>query len=395
MARLIEDYALLGDTQTAALVGSDGSIDWLCFPRFDSGAIFAALLGTEQHGRWLIAPQAAVTATRRRYEGENLILETEFDTKDGTVRVKDFMPPRGEAPDVVRIVEGVAGRVPMLMQLRIRFDYGRVVPWVRREGGALAAVAGPDSCWLRTPVQTRGEDMQTVADFVVEPGDRVPFVLTWQESHLKPPQAIHAEHALRETRDYWSSWLAHCTYDGQWRDAVIRSLITLKALTYAPSGGIVAAPTTSLPEKLGGVRNWDYRFCWLRDATITLQALMYAGFKQEALAWRRWLLPCDRRGPRRGTDHVRGGGRAPAARVHRGGVRAGDEVDQNAAQSLRSVDRSMILGRPAMPLAGPVFRDPVLPDSAPDPAGCDMPAVQHVLAGGIIGQGVLQQPPLR
>lgn len=290
MTRLIEDYALLGDTQTAALVASDGSIDWLCFPRFDSGAIFAALLGTEQHGRWLIAPRTAVTATRRRYEGENLILETEFDTNDGTVRVIDFMPPRGEAPDVVRIVEGVAGTVPMLMQLRIRFDYGRVVPWVRQEGGALAAVAGPDSCWLRTPVQTRGEDMQTIAEFVVEPGDRVPFVLTWRESHLTPPRAIDAETALHETRDYWSGWLGHCSYDDQWRDAVVRSLITLKALTYAPSGGIVAAPTTSLPEKLGGVRNWDYRYCWLRDATITLQALMFAGFKEEALAWRRWLL---------------------------------------------------------------------------------------------------------
>ncbi len=287
---LIEGYALLGDTQTAALVGRDGSIDWLCFPRFDSGALFAALLGTEQHGRWQIAPQAEVTATRRRYQGETLILETEFDTADGTVRVIDFMPPRGEAPDVVRIVEGVTGRVAMRMQLRIRFDYGRVVPWVRREDGALAAVAGPDSCWLRTPVETRGEELQTVAHFVVKPGDRVPFVLTWRESHLEPPQPIHAEHALRDTREYWSGWLAHCTYDGQWRDAVIRSLITLKALTYAPSGGIVAAPTTSLPEKLGGVRNWDYRFCWLRDATITLQALMYAGFEQEALAWRRWLL---------------------------------------------------------------------------------------------------------
>ena len=290
MATLIEDYALLGDTQTAALVSRDGSIDWLCFPRFDSGALFAALLGTEQHGRWLIAPTAAVTGTRRRYQGDTLILETEFDTDDGTVRVIDFMPPRGEAPDVVRIVEGVAGRVGMRMQLRIRFDYGRVVPWVRREDGALAAVAGPDSCWLRTPVDTRGEDMQTVADFVVEPGDRVPFVLTWRESHLSPPQPIHAEHALRDTSDYWSQWLSRCTYDGQWRDAVIRSLITLKALTYAPSGGIVAAPTTSLPEKLGGVRNWDYRFCWLRDATITLHALMFAGFEQEALAWRRWLL---------------------------------------------------------------------------------------------------------
>ncbi len=290
MALLVEDYALLGDTQTAALVGRDGSIDWLCFPRFDSGAVFAALLGTKEHGRWLVSPAGDVTSTRRRYRENTLILETEMATPDGTVRLIDFMPPRGSAPDVVRIVEGVSGRVPMRMELRLRFDYGRVVPWVRQEEGALVAVAGPDSCWLRTPVQTRGEDLHTVADFVVEQGDRVPFVLTWRESHLPAPEPIHADHALRDTEDYWHEWLAHSTYDGDWRDAVMRSLITLKALTFAPTGGIVAAPTTSLPEKLGGVRNWDYRFCWLRDATITLQALMYAGFDEEARDWRRWLL---------------------------------------------------------------------------------------------------------
>ena len=290
MALPIEDYALLGDTQSAALVGRDGSIDWLCLPRFDSGAVFAALLGTAEHGRWLITPAADVTATRRRYRDETLVLETELETADGIIRLIDFMPPRGEAPDVVRIVEGVQGRVPVRMELRVRFDYGRVVPWVRHAEGAWVAVAGPDSCWLRTPVQTRGEDLATVAEFLVEPGDRIPFVLTWRESHSSAPKPVNAEHALRQTEEYWQDWLANCSYDGQWHEAVVRSLITLKALTFAPTGGIVAAPTTSLPEQLGGVRNWDYRFCWLRDATMTLQALMYAGFEVEARDWRRWLL---------------------------------------------------------------------------------------------------------
>ena len=287
---LIEDYALLGDTQTAALVSRDGSIDWLCLPRFDSGAAFAKLLGTEDHGCWRLAPADPATDIRRTYRGQTLVLETEMDTADGTVRIIDFMPPRGEAPDLVRIVEGVSGSVPMRMELRIRFDYGQVVPWVRRDDGALVATAGPDSCWLRTPVETRGEDLATVADFTIGEGERMPFVLTWQESHRPSPESVHAENALKQTVSYWADWVAQCTYDGQWRDAVIRSLITLKALTYAPTGGIVAAPTTSLPEKLGGVRNWDYRFCWLRDATLTLQALMYAGFEVEARDWRRWLL---------------------------------------------------------------------------------------------------------
>jgi GH15 family glucan-1,4-alpha-glucosidase len=287
---LIEDYGLLGDTQTAALVSRDGSIDWLCLPRFDSGAAFAKLLGTEEHGCWRLAPSGAITGTRRGYHGETLVLETEMDTDDGTVRIIDFMPPRGEAPDVVRIVEGISGSVPMRMDLRIRFDYGQVVPWVRREDGALVATAGPDSCWLRTPVETRGEDLATVAEFAIGEGERMPFVLTWQESHRPAPRPVHADNALKQTLEYWAEWVGQCTYDGEWREAVIRSLITLKALTYAPTGGIVAAPTTSLPEKLGGVRNWDYRFCWLRDATLTLQALMYAGFEIEARDWRRWLL---------------------------------------------------------------------------------------------------------
>ncbi|MGA5300977.1 glycoside hydrolase family 15 protein [Nucisporomicrobium flavum] len=290
MALPIEDYAIIADTQTAALVGRNGSIDWLCVPRFDSGAIFAALLGTEENGHWTIAPAGEATAVRRRYRDDTLVLETEFETADGVVRLVDFMPPRGEAPDVVRIVEGVRGTVPMQMNLRLRFDYGHVVPWVYREDGDLVAVAGPDAAWLRTPVETRGENMSTRADFTVSAGDRTPFVLTWRPSHLPPPEPIDALHELGATEGYWRGWVSACTYEGEWRDAVVRSLLTLKALTYAPTGGIVAAATTSLPEKLGGVRNWDYRFCWLRDATITLQSLLYSGFQSEAKAWRKWLL---------------------------------------------------------------------------------------------------------
>ncbi len=290
MALPIEDYAIIADTQTSALVGRNGSIDWLCVPRFDSGAIFAALLGTEENGHWTIAPAGEVTATRRRYRDETLVLETEFETADGVVRLIDFMPPRGDAPDVVRIVEGVRGRVPMTMNLRLRFDYGHVVPWVYREQGDLVAVAGPDAAWLRTPVRTRGENLATLADFTVAAGDQVPFVLTWRQSHLPPPERIDPVHELGVTEGYWRGWVSACTYEGEWRDAVVRSLLTLKALTYAPTGGIVAAATTSLPEKLGGVRNWDYRFCWLRDATITLQSLLYSGFQSEATAWRKWLL---------------------------------------------------------------------------------------------------------
>ncbi|HEU4422268.1 MAG TPA: glycoside hydrolase family 15 protein [Pilimelia sp.] len=290
MALPIEDYAVIGDTQTAALVGKDGSIDWLCVPRFDSDAIFAALLGTDRHGRWLLAPAESVRAVRRRYRGDSLVLETEFDTDSGTVQVIDFMPPRGEAPDVVRIVEGVRGRVPMRMQLRLRFGYGKVVPWVYREDGDLVAVAGPDAVWLRTPVETHGRDLTTYAEFSVGPGDRAPFVLTWRASHLPPPTPIDPFVELGATEGFWQGWMSACTYDGEWRDAVVRSLLTLKALTYAPTGGIVAAATTSLPEQLGGVRNWDYRYCWLRDATITLQSLLYSGFQSEAQAWRKWLL---------------------------------------------------------------------------------------------------------
>jgi GH15 family glucan-1,4-alpha-glucosidase len=290
MALPIEDYAIIADTQTAALVGRNGSIDWLCVPRFDSGAIFAALLGTEENGHWTIAPAGEIRSVRRRYRSETLVLETEFETDEGVVRLVDFMPPRGEAPDVIRIVEGVRGRVPMTMRLRLRFDYGHVVPWVYREQGDLVAVAGPDAVWLRTPVETHGENLATRADFTVAVGDRTPFVLTWRASHLPPPEPVDPVEELGATEGYWRGWVSACTYEGEWRDAVVRSLLTLKALTYAPTGGIVAAATTSLPEKLGGVRNWDYRFCWLRDATITLQSLLYSGFQSEAKAWRKWLL---------------------------------------------------------------------------------------------------------
>jgi GH15 family glucan-1,4-alpha-glucosidase len=290
MSLPIEDYAVIGDTQTAALVGRDGSIDWLCLPRFDSGAIFAALLGEPEHGRWQIAPAGPVRATRRRYRGDTMILETEFDTDDGTVRLVDFMPPRGEAADVVRLVEGVRGRVPMRMDLRLRFDYGHVLPWVRRLDADVVAVAGPDAVWLRTPVDVRGENLATVAEFSVGEDFHAPFVLTWRESHLPTPKPVDPYIALDSTESYWNDWIGRCTYEGEWREAVIRSLLTLKTLTYAPTGGIVAAVTTSLPEALGGVRNWDYRFCWLRDATITLQSLMYSGYVDEAREWRHWLL---------------------------------------------------------------------------------------------------------
>jgi GH15 family glucan-1,4-alpha-glucosidase len=287
----IEDYALIGDLQTCALVGREGSIDWLCFPRFDSGACFAALIGNEENGRWVIEPNAPFRSVHRRYRAETLILETEWETATGAVRVIDFMPPRGVAPDVVRIVEGVRGRVEMRTELVIRFDYGSIMPWVRRiDGNARIAIAGPDALCLRTPVKIRGEDMRTVAEFVVEGRERIPFTLTWFPSHAEWPAAIDAEHALRDTEGYWSQFAARSSYDGDWCDAVKRSLMVLKAMTYAPTGGIVAAPTTSLPEHVGGIRNWDYRYCWLRDATLTLLAFLNAGYVDEAKDWRQWLL---------------------------------------------------------------------------------------------------------
>ncbi|MDT0309530.1 glycoside hydrolase family 15 protein [Streptomyces sp. DSM 44917] len=286
----IEDYAMLGDLQTAALVGLDGSIDWLCLPRFDSPACFAALLDDESAGRWQIAPARGGPATARRYRDDSLVLETEWHTPEGTVRVTDCMPPRGEAADVVRLVEGVSGRVPMRMDLRLRFDYGSVIPWVTRPEEYTCAVAGPDSVWLSTPVPTEGRNLTTQSEFTVSAGERVPFVLVYQPSHRPPPKAVDAAWAIGDTERFWKAWMSVCRYDGDWPEAVRRSLVILKALTYAPTGGILAAATTSLPEQLGGPRNWDYRYCWLRDATFTLQALLGTGFIEEAYAWREWLL---------------------------------------------------------------------------------------------------------
>jgi len=290
MAR-IEDYALLGDLQTGALVATNGSIDWLCLPRFDSPACFAALLDTPESGHWQIAPESGGTCTRRRYVDDTLVLETEWITPDGTIRVTDFMPPRGHAPDVVRIVEGVSGAVPVRSTLRLRFDYGRVVPWVRHQPGQMIAVAGPDAVRLRTPAPTRGQDWATVSEITVRAGDRIPFVLTWHHSHEHAPAVVDPEVALRETLAFWTDWArSGTTITGPYREAITRSLLTLKALTYQPTGGIVAALTTSLPEQIGGPRNWDYRYCWLRDSTYTLQALLSAGYLAEAKAWREWLL---------------------------------------------------------------------------------------------------------
>jgi GH15 family glucan-1,4-alpha-glucosidase len=296
MAGRIEDYALIGDMQSAALVGRNGSIDWLCLPRFDSDACFAALLGDEHNGQWRICPTVVEGPVSRRgevrwqYQGDSLILQTEWQTMSGTVRVLDFMPPRADAaPVLVRIVEGVHGAVEMESVLRIRFGYGKIVPWLQRHGAAIRATAGPDSVSVTSPVRMTGRNMAHEAAFTVHAGDRVPFVLEWHASHLPPGEATDAAEALAATRDFWSGWSAGCSYHGQYREAVMRSLITLKALTYEPTGGIVAAPTTSLPEDIGGVRNWDYRYCWLRDATITLEALLRTGFSGEADQWRKWL----------------------------------------------------------------------------------------------------------
>jgi GH15 family glucan-1,4-alpha-glucosidase len=290
MALPLEDYGLIGDTQTVALVGRDGSIDWLCVPRFDSAACFAALLGEPRHGRWLLAPASAARSTRRHYDGDSLVLVQEFDTPTGTVRLTDCMPPRAGEPDLVRMVEGVSGHVPMRMELIIRFDYGAIVPWVRNLDGVLRAIGGPDALSLWSSVQTHGVGLTTQAEFTIRAGDRLAFVMAWHPSHHPPPPPVDPFEAIHQTRRWWEEWVRHCTYDGPWRDAVARSLITLKALTFGPTGGIVAAPTTSLPELIGGVRNWDYRYCWLRDATFTLNALMIGGFTEEAAGWRDWLL---------------------------------------------------------------------------------------------------------
>jgi GH15 family glucan-1,4-alpha-glucosidase len=286
----IKDYALIGDGHAAALVGREGSIDWLCLPRFDSGAWFAALLGSPDHGRWLLSPRERVRSVICRYREATLILETDFETETGVVRVTDCLPWSNERWDVVRVVEGLSGRVRMHMKLVIRFDYGSIVPWVRRRNGTLSATAGPDTLELHTPVHTRGQQMKSIADFDVGVGERVPFVLNYRPLHLPAPEPIDADEALSRTEQRWLEWSQRCSYQGRWKEPVLRSLLTLKALIYEPTGGIVAAPTTSLPEQPGGVRNWDYRYCWLRDATFTLTALLLAGYTEEALAWQDWPL---------------------------------------------------------------------------------------------------------
>lgn len=290
MPCLIEDYALIGDCETAALVGKNGSIDWLCFPRFDSPACFAALLGTNDHGHWSLAPDCEVRSIRRKYREGTLVLETEFETEAGRVRLIDCMPPRTDASDVVRVVEGCEGNVPMQMNLVIRFDYGSIVPWVRHTHEGIRAIAGPDTLTCRSDVEMRGKNMHTVADFTIRPGERKAFTLTWTPTHGPEPQSHDAEEMIRTTESWWREWSDGCTYQGEWREAVVRSLITLKALTHSATGGLVAAATTSLPEHLGGQRNWDYRFCWLRDSTFTLYALVTGGYIDEAKRWRDWLI---------------------------------------------------------------------------------------------------------
>jgi GH15 family glucan-1,4-alpha-glucosidase len=287
----IGDYALIGDCETAALVGRDGSIDWLCWPRFDSPACFAALLGSDRNGRWKIAPADAAPRVHRRYQRDTLVLETEFETAGGAVTLTDFMPIGEAGSDLVRIVTGRRGSVTMRMELVLRFDYGDSVPWVSRlPDGRLRAIAGPDMVLLSSAVKARGENLTTVAEFEIQAGERVHFVLMHADSHLEPPPAIDPENALEKTTQRWHKWAHRCSMKGKYAEAVRRSLLTLKALTYGPTGGIVAAPTTSLPEKIGGRRNWDYRFCWLRDATLTLLALMAGGYRDEARAWREWLV---------------------------------------------------------------------------------------------------------
>jgi GH15 family glucan-1,4-alpha-glucosidase len=292
----IEDYALIGDCETAALVSRDGSIDWLCWPNFSSAACFAALLGTAENGFWRIRPVEDVVKVRRRYRPGTMIVETTFVTKQGEVCLTDFMPPRGKHSDVVRMVQGVSGKVKMHMDMVLRFDYGLTVPWVTKHGEELHAVAGPDLAVLRSqcisgrPVELKGEDLKTVSDFVLRKGDKVCFTLTYGNSFEDVPDPISAEDALKDTHDYWCEWSDRATYKGQYAEAVQRSLMTLKAMTYRPTGGVVAAATAALPEKIGGERNWDYRYCWLRDTSFTLLVLMRAGYTEEAVAWRLWLL---------------------------------------------------------------------------------------------------------
>lgn len=290
MSKPIEDYALIGDCHTAALVSKQGGIDWLCYPHFDSGACFAALLGNAENGHWTISPSEPIRTIRRRYRENTLILETEFETDSGTVVLVDCMIPRNDTPELTRLVIGKRGQVPMKMELVIRFDYGSVVPWVERTKHGISALAGPDMVSLRTKVPLKGENFKTVAEFTVRKGESVPFDFTWYASNLAEPAQLDVSAAIQETEKWWHEWSGRCRYKGRWSEAVQRSLITLKALTFLPTGGMVAAPTTSLPEALGGVRNWDYRFCWVRDATLTLHALIDAGYLEEAKGWRKWLL---------------------------------------------------------------------------------------------------------
>ncbi len=290
MPQRIEDYAMIGDCHTAALVGRDGSIDWLCLPRFDSPACFAALLGSPENGRWRIAAKGEIRGVRRRYRPGTLILETEFETAEGVVEVIDFMPVRDRTPDLVRIVRGVRGKVPMRCELTIRFDYGSIVPWVHATPTGLKAIAGPDTLYLDTSVKLHGENLHTVGDFTVSAGEKQCFVLQWHASAEECADSPDANCSCDDTEQWWKQWADHCPYKGPHADLVLRSLIILKALTYLPTGGMVAAPTTSLPEFIGGPRNWDYRFCWIRDATFTLYALMLGGFTKEAIAWQQWLL---------------------------------------------------------------------------------------------------------
>ncbi len=290
MSLPIEDYALIGDCHTAALVSNRGAIDWLCLPHFDSAACFAALVGERENGHWTIAPATPVRNIRRRYREGTLILETEFETDEGTVNLVDFMTPGSGTPDLTRIVIGKSGQVRMKLELVLRFDYGSIVPWVVSTDSGISAIAGPDMISLRTKVPLKGEGLTTVAEFTVNEGEQIPFDLTWYPSHHYEPSPVNTPQVLHDTEIWWREWSTRCTYKGKWHEAVLRSLITLKALTFLPTGGIVAAPTTSLPEKIGGVRNWDYRFCWVRDATLTLDALLNAGYMQEAASWREWLL---------------------------------------------------------------------------------------------------------
>jgi GH15 family glucan-1,4-alpha-glucosidase len=296
MSKLLEDYGLIGNAITAALVARDGSIDWLCLPRFDADACFAALLGTREHGYWRIAPAGEVTRTSRRYVPGTAVLETTFETDGGRVTVVDFMPFTDDERfvDLVRIVRGDAGRVAMRMELKVRFGYGRVVPWVRRRDYGISAVAGPDAVRLHTSVELGGEDWSTVAEFSVAAGEETTFTLAYRPSHERALEPRACRERLDETVRTWREWSGRCRYEREeahpWREAVTRSLITLKALTFSPTGGMVAAPTTSLPEALGGVRNWDYRFCWIRDATLALYSLLVSGYRDEARAWRAWLL---------------------------------------------------------------------------------------------------------